>query len=342
MPKALSEYTLADWKRLRPLAHRLKTARYWLIDRRYRAQPAAVGDAAAVARPIAGRKVLFTVAYQDPQAIDWQAALVRHFVPGALYVVVDNSPQDADAKAIERVCGAHGVSYLRAPPNPWAKSSRSHGIVLNWIWHNVVRPGAPEAFGLLDHDLFPTAPDDPFAPLAKQDVYGYVRFTEPPTGRWFLWAGFTMMRFAAVRDLELDFGQDWFLGLDTGGGNWGAALQQARSRHAGAGAVALPAVPRGHRAARRPAAMVRRWLHEVGQMGEPEVMADKRRVVADVAPHLEAAKVCRADLTPSPACGRGWGEGIAIRMASARIARRARAADAGEGTAQRLTPNSIP
>jgi hypothetical protein len=34
------------------------------------------------------------------------------------------------------------------------------------------------------------------------------------------------------------------------------------------------------------------WLHEVGQMGEPEVMKDKRRVVAEIlAPHLEASKI---------------------------------------------------
>ena len=32
------------------------------------------------------------------------------------------------------------------------------------------------------------------------------------------------------------------------------------------------------------------WLHEVGQMGQPELMADKRRVLgAMLAPHLEAA-----------------------------------------------------
>ena len=297
MPKPLSEYTFADWTRLRPLAHRLKSARYAMIDRRYRAQPAAVGDTAAVARAIGGRKVLFSVAYQDPQAIDWQAALVRHFVAGVLYVVVDNSPQDADAKAIEVVAARHGVAYLRAPPNPWEKSSRSHGIVLNWIWHNIIRPGAPEAFGLLDHDLFPTAPDDPFAPLAKQDAYGYVRFTEPPhPKRWFLWAGFTMMRFAAVRDLDLDFGQDWFMGLDTGGGNWDALysrldldqLEQMPSR--------FLAYRDGIEMRQGPLQWCGPWLHEVGQMGEPEIMKDKRRVVGEIlAPHLQAA---RASLKP--------------------------------------------
>lgn len=294
MPKALSDYTFDDWIRLRPLVHRLKTARYHRIDRAYRAQPASVGDTAAVARTIAGRNVLFTVAYRDPQAIDWQAALVRHFVPDAIYIVVDNTPDDAEAKVIEAVAARHDVPYLRAPENPWKKSSRSHGVVLNWIWHNIVRPGAPQAFGLIDHDLFPTTRSDPFAALSKQDVYGYVRHTEPPTGRWFLWAGYTLMKFSAVRDLDLDFGQDWFIGLDTGGGNWDPlysrldldTLAKADSRF-------LPYRDDIELRA-GPLQWCDGWLHEVGQMGEPEVMKDKRRVVAELlAPHLEKAKAGR-------------------------------------------------
>lgn len=292
MSKPLSEYSLADWKRLRPLLHRLKTARYRRIDRRYRSQPAAVGDAAAVAESISGRKALITVAFKDAQAIDWQATLLRHFVPDAIYIIVDNSPADSDAAEIERVAVAHGVAYLRCPPNPWPNSSRSHGIALNWIWHNLIRPGRPAAFGLLDHDLFPTAPDDPFEPLKRQDVYGYVRYAEPANGRWFLWAGFTMMRFSAVAGLDLDFGQDWFIGLDTGGGNWAPLysrldldrLEKSPSRF----------VPYRDGIAKYdgPLQWCGSWLHEVGQMGEPDVMRDKRRVVADILkPHLEAARL---------------------------------------------------
>ena len=40
----------------------------------------------------------------------------------------------------------------------------------------------------------------------------------PP--RWFLWAGYCTFRYDAVKDKPLDFGQDWFVGLDTGGANW--------------------------------------------------------------------------------------------------------------------------
>ena len=38
--------------------------------------------------------------------------------------------------------------------------------------------------------------------------------------RWFLWAGFCLFHYAAVADRMLDFRQDWFIGLDTGGANW--------------------------------------------------------------------------------------------------------------------------
>jgi hypothetical protein len=289
VPKKLSDYTWSDWKRLRPLSQRLKTARYQWIDRRYRRQRAKAGDAAAVARAITGRRVLFTIAYLDPQAIDLQATLVRRFVPHALYIVVDNSPDDDCAAEIERIAATHGVPYLRAPENPWKKSSRSHGIVLNWVWHNIISPGAPEAFGLLDHDLFPTAPDDPFAPLATQDVYGYVRYTEPPSGRWFLWAGFTMMRFAAVRDLDLDFGQDWFLGLDTGGGNWGPIYSKLDLDRLAQSPSRFVPYRSGIATYDGPLQWCGTWLHEVGQMGDPEMIHDRRKVVIDIlAPHLEA------------------------------------------------------
>ena len=104
-----------------------------------------------------------------------------------------------------------------------------------------------------------------------------------------------MMRFAAVHDLELDFGQDWFLGLDTGGGNWRllyssldlGKLEQTPSRF-------VPYREGIETYAPGPLQWCGSWLHEVGQMGQPEVMADKRRVVAGIlAPHLAAARTSR-------------------------------------------------
>jgi hypothetical protein len=289
MPKALDEFTAADWRRLRPLTQAAKSLRYAMIDRAYRRRPVAAGDAAAVARSIRGRNALVTVAFGDPQLISWQTRLVRHYVPDAVHVIADNSVEDDAAREIERIAAAAGAAYLRAPANPWSgkAASRSHGIVLNWIWHNVVRPGQPEAFGFIDHDIFPTAAADPFAPLATQDVYGIVRTAEP---RWFLWAGFCMFRFAAVKDKALDFGQDWFVGLDTGGGNW-HVLYRGIDR----GTLQVPpthlfAFKPGVAVADGPLQWCGTWLHEVGLMGAPHLFAEKRAALAALlAPHLEAA-----------------------------------------------------
>ncbi|MBI5114826.1 MAG: hypothetical protein HZA68_22930 [Rhodovulum sp.] len=289
MPRAMSDYSLLEWARLRPLMQALKTARYRAVDKAYRSRPAVIGDVAAIAREIAGRNVLVTVAFADVNAARWQIALVRHYVPGVVHVLVDNSPTDEVAVRICRVAEAEGARYLRLPRNPWTgkSPSRSHGLALNWTWHNLIRPAAPHAFGFIDDDLFPTAHDDPFAPLAEQDVYGQVRRIGE---RWFLWAGFCMFRFDKVAALPLDFGQDWFIGLDTGGGNWEplysridlAALREAETRF-------VPfrddlAVADG------PLQWVGTWLHEVGLMGRPELFDEKRGTVeALIAPHLAAA-----------------------------------------------------
>jgi hypothetical protein len=287
MPKSFAEYSADDWRHLRPVTHAVKSLRYRAIDRGYRRKPARVGDAAALARSIRGRRVLVTIAFDDPTLVRWQTRLVRHFVPRARHLVVDNSPTDGAADEIGRIAGTE--NYLRAPENPWSgdAASRSHGIVLNWAWTNLIRPGQPEAFGFLDHDIFPTAPDDPFAPLATQDVFGVVRKVGR---RWFLWAGFCMFRFAATKDKPLDFSQDWFAELDTGGGNWNvlyeridvATLEQPQTRF-------VPFKP-GIAVADGPLQWCGTWLHEIGLMGAPPLSAEKRRILAEMlAPHLEAA-----------------------------------------------------
>ncbi|MDR3459437.1 MAG: hypothetical protein P4N60_18575 [Verrucomicrobiae bacterium] len=286
--KPLTAYTAADWCRLRPLTHFLKSTRYRMVDRRYLQLPARAGDVAALQQLIRGKKILITVAFSDPQAIDWQARLIRRHVPGASYLIADNSPDEASATAIAALAAQHSVPYLRLPANPWHKGSRSHGIVLNWLWENLIRPGEPEMFGFLDHDIFPTAPDDPFAALATQDFYGVVRTAG---AGWFLWAGFCFYRFAGVRRKKLDFGQDWFNGLDTGGGNWRrlyrftdrAALREAATTFA-------PFKP-GISVEDGPIQWVGPWLHEIGMMGRADLTPEKRQFVANLLKeHLEHAQ----------------------------------------------------
>ncbi|MFD2181093.1 hypothetical protein [Rhodoplanes azumiensis] len=289
MPRPLSDYSLREWGRLRPLLHAVKTRRYRLVDAAYRRQPETAGDAGAIARSIAGRNVLITIAFADPESIRWQIALVRHYVPSAVHVIVDNSPNPEVAERIRTVVTEAGIPYLHLPPNPWTgkEPSRSHGAALNWTWHNLIRAGAPAAFGFIDDDLFPTAPDDPFAPLATHQVCGPIRRVAP---RWFLWAGFCVFRYDAVAHLPLDFGQDWFVGLDTGGANWDplysridpAAVCEIESRWV--------AFKPGIDWKDGPLQWCGTWLHEVGLMGRPDLFEEKRRtVVALIAPHLAAA-----------------------------------------------------
>jgi len=285
MPKRLREFTARDWLRLRPLTQAYKTLRYDAIDARHRRHPARGGDIAALVVALNGRRVLITVAFEDAQAIGWQIDLVRRYVACDLHVVGDNSADDARAQEVRAVCEGAGVLYLRLPPTG-ASSSRSHGLALNWLWSNVVRPGRPASFGFLDDDFFPTGPDDPFAALESQNFFGVVRTAGE---RWFLWAGYGVFRYDAVVNKPLDFRQDWFIGLDTGGGNWEVLYRHAdlaRLRHARMSQepyrADLPASESYFQ-------WVNGWLHEVGASGRPDLTADKRAVVAALLkPHLTA------------------------------------------------------
>lgn len=290
MHKPLSAYSLEDWVRLRPIIQRLKTQHYDRIQRAYDGVPPRVGDLAILRSAVRGRRLLMTIAYEDPQVIDWQVRLVGHNIANVVHVIADNSHDDAKAAEIEHHAGRAGALYLRLPDNPWRRSqpSRSHGAAMTWLWANLVRPGEPAMFGFLDHDLWPTAPTDPFSGLASRPFDGNVRDNE---GKWFLWAGFCFYRFDAVRHLPLDFRQAWFIGLDTGGGNWAMLYRDAdRTPMAVNGRVPLPLLPDvpladcyGER--------MGVWVHEVGLAGDPAHAARKRAAIADLLePALSATR----------------------------------------------------
>jgi hypothetical protein len=288
MVRSLSDYNFADWRRLRPLIHGLKTAKYRLTTRRYVRRVAPAGDLPALVRSMTGKRVLVTIAFGDAEVIDWQVRLVRHNVPSATHVIADNSRDHGAAARIAAICTELDAPYVRLPDNPWHEPSRSHGIALNWVWRNLIHPGEPEVFGFLDHDLFPTAPNDPFEPLSTQDCFGVVRAVGP---RWFLWAGFCVFRFDRVRTEPLDFGQDWFYGLDTGGGNWRALYQHIPRAALKEPHCTFEPYKPGVRLADGALQWVGPWLHEVGQMVRPELQAERRQVVRNIlAPHLAAVE----------------------------------------------------
>jgi hypothetical protein len=278
VPKALREYHWRQWLRLQPLTHAVKTARYRKIDRRFLSLPAKAGDIAGIRDAARGRDVLLTIAFGDAQCLDLQARLARRLVRHDLHIVADNSISEAAADENRQICAARGVPYVRLPANPWTvkNPSRSHGAALNWMWHNVLKPAAPAAFGFLDQDLFPTQPCDPFAPLQDVAFYGDLRRAG---ARWYLWAGYCFFRFDAVSRKPLDFGLDWFAGLDTGGANWEVLYRDVDPN-------ALPQRPITEFAA-LPGVDLRQaycewrgsWLHEVGLDGDLSLKAKKREAV---------------------------------------------------------------
>ena len=127
------------------------------------------------------------------------------------------------------------------PPIPIAKTAMPAArtdSALNWVYRNVIRRLPPAAWGFFDHDLFPTRPFDPLQRLRGQPFYGDLEIR--PGGRY-LWPGYCLFSYDADTDFQLDFRQDWFMGLDTGGMNAEllarrgdlAAMAFARSRSIG-------------------------------------------------------------------------------------------------------------
>src|SRR5260221_5399039 len=156
MPKSPSEYTRREWMRLRPLVDSYKHYRHQAFAAYLARRPARGGDLFDAIQRIRATNALLTVAFNAPQKIDVQAALVKAFVPNAVYVVLDNSDNDRRATDIQLVARAHDVAYVRLPPAPWSggESGHAHALAMNWAWRNIILQGQPRAFGFIDHDIY--------------------------------------------------------------------------------------------------------------------------------------------------------------------------------------------
>lgn len=276
MPKFLHEYSWPDLLRLQPLVHAYKSARYALIDRRYLRNTLPDDVTEPIRAVIGGKDLLVTVAFNDPDLIDWHLCLCNKFLPPHVHLIADNSNDAKASDAIRKVSKAHRAHYVKLPDNPWTRKgngSRSHGAAMNLVWQQLIRPAAPRAFGFLDHDLFPTAPDDPFALLEKHDWHGDFRFGRD---RWFLWAGYCFFRFDKVRDVLLDFSLDWFAGLDTGGANWEILYKHADSSKLPNRSIREIAALDGIGTSKACFEWRGTWLHETGFGDDRSMRAEKR------------------------------------------------------------------
>lgn len=279
----LSSYSFANWLRLQPVVHLLKSVRYRVIDRGYRKRPARSQELGACSTP--GDNLLISIGFDDAELIGWQSQLVKRYVPSVDFIVVDNSASDAGARSIRDACIEHGCGYVRAPENPWqGAGSRSHALALNWALDNVVKVRRPLAFGFIDADMFPLEETNPFEPLKRQDFYGVVRYAE---SRWFMWAGFCFFRTALLEKYALDFSQAWFLGLDSGGANWNILYRHYPGPGEQLETSFFPFKP-GLEISEGPLQKCGSWIHEVGGMGRRDLRTEKRQTLRRLLkPHLE-------------------------------------------------------
>ncbi len=288
MPRQLSEYGMTDLLRLQPLVHSLKEYRYRRIDAAFLVKPARGGDADELAAAVTAKNVLLTVAFEDPEILQEHLRLCKKYVSHDLHIVGDNSRDLSVVEANLRVADANGARHILLPENPWTArnaGSRSHGAAMNWLWRNILRPGHPKAFGFLDHDLFPTAPDAPYALLENHDFHGDQRSAGV---RWFLWAGYCFFNFEAIKGVDLDFGLDWFAGLDTGGANFEVLYKHAdRATLPLREIVVVPALD-GVEISRACFEWRGSWIHEVGWSTDPACRKAKREALNRILkPYLE-------------------------------------------------------
>lgn len=219
--RARRHYRLGEWVRLRPVLDVLRVPRNKIVDRAYSRRGSPDLKAVRAALPTGGdANLLITIAFNVPWVIELLARAVRRHMPEWTLVVADNSNDAAKREEIRAVCAASGTPYLGLPPNPEWSPNRSHGIALNWVWRNLIRPTKHRRFGFIDHDCFPVGPNEVLATLERQPVAGPAISPKSVDNAWFLWAGCMFFDRAAIGDRDLDFNHDQRLRLDTGGRVW--------------------------------------------------------------------------------------------------------------------------
>jgi hypothetical protein len=164
--------------------------------------------------------VIISVAYNNEMLLEHQIRLLnKNILDSFVFVVADNSSNVVKRKLIKSICEKYSVAYISLPQNPYATSSNSHGIALNWLYRHVILKINPKYWGFIDHDIFPIVSHSLIATLKEQPVYGHL---QTRGSYWYLWAGFSFFTLELVRNVNLNFMPVKVsnIMLDTGGGNW--------------------------------------------------------------------------------------------------------------------------
>jgi hypothetical protein len=217
----LTEFSPKEWLQLLPMQHAMKQLRNdaWLAYYKQR-RPADLPRFLEQTRRLAGKTMVAVIAFEQPWALNWLLRMANRNLADGTVVVFDNSRNDSKRVEIEQVCKSRGTPYLALPENSTTHVNRSHGMAMNWVYHNAVKAIGPRNFGFIDHDLIPVRPVSIDDKLKDQPIYGLVN-----TGRfgfWSLWAGYCFFDYATTKDRPVNFLYDFSRDLDTGGRNWDA------------------------------------------------------------------------------------------------------------------------
>lgn len=169
--------------------------------------------------------VIITIAFNNLDIIKIQHDyLIKHFKDPFDHVIADNSNDPEASQKLERFCAEKNISYVKIPWNilTGIRASGSHGVALNWCYHNVIKKYCPKYFGFLDHDILPLRPVAIFDKI-RGGFYGIIRDKKAPY--WYFWPGFCFFEYEPFKNAHFDFfpyhtGSDGMTFLDTGGSNY--------------------------------------------------------------------------------------------------------------------------
>ena len=215
----LSEFSVKDWLKLRPLDVAFKQVRNDIWLKYYvKQKPAELSKFLADNRHLACKNIAIVVAFEQPWAVNWLLQMAKKNLINTTVLVFDNSHKAIARAELAAVCKQNGVAYLALPMNRTKHVNRSHGMAMSWIYDNVIKSIQPKLFAFIDHDLIPVSEVDFEERLANQPFFGRAGGKFPQY--WSLWAGYCMFDFAYTQNKPLNFLYDFSRGLDTGGRNW--------------------------------------------------------------------------------------------------------------------------
>jgi len=165
---------------------------------------------------------IVTIAFNNADLIAYQTPFLEKFIQDRYTrIIADNSTDPTIREAIYQYCLKNNITYIGLPKNYANKigGSYSHATAINYVYRHVIQKRQPWAWGIMDHDLFPTRPISIADKLSSQPIYGPLRHRDE---WWYLSAIMSFWRYDWIKDKHVDFMPvtPKTTYLDSGGGNW--------------------------------------------------------------------------------------------------------------------------